>query len=303
MSVKVVLGLLFFIFAMSLLAVYWFVPLSTTEFRINAKPSNPNLDEVDLQKLQFYSNMRFPDEEISYRITRCPLQKMDNMVNAFNILSDKTLLSFYWDDINPEIEVFCDSTAKIEGNLFIAGEGGPTNITTAGEFNVITKGKITLLRESKCPNPNIGLHELLHVLGFDHTNDPTDIMYPVSDCDQELKNYTLDLINTLYSIPSKPDLAIENVSAIMHGKYLDLNLSVRNVGLKPSPESKVVIYADDTKVKEFRVEALDIGHGRIISFTNLWVARINTGSIRLEVVSNSEELKKENNELILEIKK
>ncbi len=52
-------------------------------------------------------------------------KKRDNMKRAFQIISDKTVLSFYPVESNEEISVTCDSRTKIKGGLFIAGEGGP----------------------------------------------------------------------------------------------------------------------------------------------------------------------------------
>jgi hypothetical protein len=302
MGTKTAFSLIFILFALLALAVYWFIPLSTTEF-FSQKTSNFSVEGVDDGTLQFYENMRFPDSRISYKITNCPLQKEDDMLRSLSSISQKTILSFYKVSSNEEISITCDSKTKVEGGLFIAGEGGPTNITRAGEFNVITQGKILLLKESSCPEPNIGIHELLHVLGFDHVSDPNNIMYPVSNCDQEISSETIDLINELYSIPSYPDLLFENVNAVMHGKYLNVNMSIRNNGFDKTGPSSVDIYTDDKLVKQVDVDPLEIGHGRIISLTNVWVSRLDVNIIRLEIVYTADELKKENNKIVLEIKK
>ena len=63
--------------------------------------------------------------------------------------------------------------------LFIAGEGGPSNITKSGDFSVITHGSILLIKESKCERPNIAIHELLHALGFDHSENPNNHSNPL----------------------------------------------------------------------------------------------------------------------------
>ncbi len=304
MGAKIFLGLVFIIVAVSLLILYWFVPISNSEFFIQSQSPDFSIGE-NSQALQFYENMRFPSSTITYRIGSCTIQKKEDMKRAFTIVAQKTDLSFVEVGGNEEITVNCESKSKIEGGLFIAGEGGPTNITKAGEFNVITKGQILLLKDSSCPNPNIAIHELLHVLGFDHTNNPRDIMYPVSRCDQEISNGTIEIINTLYSIPSYPDLTfdVNNVSASMHGRYLNVNLSVRNNGFEEAPESEIFIYADDSVVKKIDVEPLMIGHGRRITLTNVWVSQLSVENIILKIVAPYDELKKENNKVLLKIKK
>ena len=81
-------------------------------------------------------------------------------------------------DITSMVEEYCDHSKKVVVNnwdiregKFIAGEGGPTNITVSGKYNVITHGSILLIRESRCSIPTIAIHELLHVLGFKHSNN------------------------------------------------------------------------------------------------------------------------------------
>ncbi len=303
MGFKLLFSLLFIVFAAFLLFLYWFVPISTNEFNIKSKAQDFNTSGFVENDSQFYENMRFSQATISYRIEGCPLQKKYDMLRAFEIISQKTILNFYETDSNEEIYVSCDSKNKVEGVLFIAGEGGPTNITKSGIFNVIRHGKILLIKESSCQDPNIAIHELLHVLGFDHSQNPRDIMYPVSECDQTINQNTIDFINNIYAIPSYPDLAFEDISAIMHGKYLNLNMSIRNIGINDAPNSTVKVYADEDLIKEFSLENLDIGNGRIIFFTNIWVSKMSVDKLIVLIESNYEELKKENNEVVLEIKK
>lgn len=301
MSTKLLLGFAFFIAVVTLLAVYWFIPLSETEFSLGTLGGGFTLNQ-SLGGEQFYQNMRFSESPISYKIYDCPLNKKTNMIDAFGKLSDLTILNFYESSSNEDISVYCDSSTKIEEGLFIAGEGGPTNITKSGEFNIISKGRILLFRESSCAIPNIAIHELLHVLGFDHVDDHNNIMYPVAKCSQEISQETIKTINTLYSVPSLPDLIFEEVGATMRGKYLDVNMSVRNAGLDFADKSKIKIYADGSLVKEFNLSELDYGHGKMIVLTNIWVSQLSVQKIYFEIESSYEELKKENNNVELKIK-
>ncbi|MBU0958600.1 MAG: matrixin family metalloprotease [Nanoarchaeota archaeon] len=300
MGAKLVFGLIFFIFVVALLTLYWFVPLSETQFIVTQSGSNFTIGDLGSLELQFYENMRFPSNRISYGIDKCTLKKTDDMLRAFDILEDKTILEFY-PSSNPEISIVCDSRTKIDGGLFIAGEGGPTNITESGDFHLISHGQILLIKESDCPNPNIATHELMHVLGFDHIPNPKDIMYNISRCDQKINNESINLINEIYSIPSAPDLAFHDFSAIMHGKYLDVNMTVKNEGFVSSPKSVIEVYADNKLVKKIDLISLDAGHGRIISLTNVWVKQISVDQIELVIVSSAEELSNENNRVVLHI--
>jgi len=293
---------LFILFVVVSLVIYWFVPFKTIEFGIQSGGSNFTLGNYD-SEMQFYKNMRFPNKEISYKIEDCTLQKQDDMKGAFEIMSDLTTLNFYVVGSNEEISITCDSKTKIEGGMFIAGEGGPTNVTQSEKFNVISHGKILLIRDSKCERPNVALHELLHVLGFDHSSNINNIMYNVSKCDQTIGEDIPELLNNLYSIPSYPDLSFENVSAVMNGRYLDINMVVRNMGLKDSQDSELLLYAGDKLVKEINLEPIDIGSGRMVFLSNLLINKISVDELKVIIDYSFDELDKENNEIILKIKK
>ena len=302
MNLRILSSLIFFLIVIVLLGFYWIAPFNEVDFGFKERNYNFSLNSSDTG-MQFYQNMRFPASNISYKIEDCPLGKKEDMERAFGIVSNKTILRFYSVQNNEEIIVTCDSKNKIEGGLFIAGEGGPTNITKTSDFNVIKEGQILLIRESQCENPNVGIHELLHVLGFDHSPNQNNIMYNVSRCSQEISQDMIDTINYLYSFPSYADLSIENASAIMHGKYLDANLTITNNGLKDSENSMVKIYADDEMIKELEIGELEIGYGRKISIQNIFVFQINVEKLKFSILYDKAELNKEDNELILDIKK
>lgn len=281
---------------------YWFIPFNTTDFNLSSN-YNFSLNNSENNNLQFYQNMRFPETNISYKIENCPLKRTNDMSWAFNIISGLTILNFYPVVYGQEITVTCNDTNKFEGNLFVAGEGGPTNITVAGDFNVIESGKILLIKDSDCERPNIALHELLHVLGFNHSDNPKNIMYEISKCDQTIGDDIINFINKIYSIPTEPDLLFENASALMHGKYLDINFSIRNDGLKYAGDSVVNIIANGKQVKQINIPPIEIGYGREIYMGNIWVRQINVQNIELIIENNFDELSKTNNEVMFEIKK
>jgi len=299
MGLKIFLSFIFVVFCIGVLAVYWFIPFGTIEF--GTKSGNFNLNVNQSGNMQFYQNMRYSDSKISYKIDNCPLQKKNDMEKAFEIISNSSVLRFNPVDYNEEISVTCDSKNKIEDGLFIAGEGGPVNITKGDNFNVILKGQILLIKDSTCENPNVALHELLHALGFNHSSNENNIMYPISKCKQTIGTDIISLINELYLTPSEPDLVLNNVSAVMHGKYLDVNMSIKNNGLKDSGEAKVLIYADDELVKEIKLDELEIGYERIITLNNLWVKQINVNRLDFFIDYSFSELEKNNNRISLEV--
>lgn len=299
---KVINVLLILVIILLLFSVYWFIPFNTTDF-VSSSNSNFSVNNSENNTLQFYPNMRFPTTNISYKIEDCPLQRKNDMEWAFTIIENSTVLHFYPVIQGEEIIITCQDVQKTEGRLFIAGEGGPTNITVAGNFNVIESGKILLMKDSDCQRPNIAIHELLHVLGFDHSKNPKNIMYEISKCDQTMGNDIIDLINEVYSTPSEPDLSFESASASMHGKYLNINFSLRNDGLKNAGESYVNIMADGKQVEKIEIPPIEMGYGRKVSIENIWIKQINVENIEFILSADFKELDKANNYVSFKIKK
>ena len=301
-----IFSLIFTVFVIMLLVFYWFLPFNTTEFYVDFSDSNNfnfTLNASETNDMQFYKNMRYQNSEISYRIYNCPLYKKNEIDLAFSTLSNLTILNFYPIFYDEEISATCESRGKTRGGLFIAGEGGPVNITSTQNFNVIFQGELLLIKESKCENPNVGIHEILHTLGFNHSSNPKNIMYDVSKCGQTIGEDIINKINELYSVESYPDLAFENVSAVMNGKYLDTNISIRNHGLKDSGNAKLIIYADEKQIKEIELNPIRIGYGLTITLENIFVLKINVNELKFLIESDFDELNKNNNKIKLEIKK
>lgn len=256
---------------------------------------------------QFYSNMRFNHNKLSYFIENsCEEQRKERMEEAFVIFSNKTsLISFYpQEESKADILVGCsEDFIEPEENLFIAGEGGPTKIINTSLYNVIVQGKILLYKEGECEFPVVEVHELLHVFGFDHIENPKDIMYNFSSCDQEIGQDTIDILNSLYSQVPAPDLYISNISATKRGRYLDFEIEVRNRGLIDVENATFLVSASQEKVGEFSLEEIGYGEGKILKVQNLKLPSRSTESVKfiLDAENKIKELMESNNEIELAI--
>ena len=295
---SLVLSFLFTLLVLVVIAmvtIYYLQPFKNEPFFVGENNGNTNFTIGSEGSIQFYENMRFPDKVISYNIENaCPLPKKDEMLKAFRFMEEKTILSFYQKDANAQIKIQCENVSVPRSGLFVAGEGGPTNITSTPKYNIINEGQILLLRESRCPKPNVEIHELMHVLGFEHSINPNNIMFNISKCSQEMGQDSIDLINTLYSVESLPDLNILNVSGRIHSRYLDFQIEIQNQGLAPSSNGNINVYGDEKLIKSFELNPIDTGYGKIISIENILLVR-NVKEIQFEVEIPDRELDKKNN--------
>jgi hypothetical protein len=290
------------LFLVVLLILSWyFIPTDVFYGKIDF---NTNFSlEGDNTTLQFYPNMRFSSEIISYRIEDCSMQKSNDAVRAFEILQNLTVLSFNPVEKNEEILVTCTDEIRVNEDFFIAGEGGPTRVIKSGIYYVILQGSVLLIKESNCYNPNVAIHEILHVLGFDHSNNKNNIMYNISKCNQEIGEDIIKEINNLYLLGGLPDLAFESVDSSFDSGYLDTQISIRNVGLTDSKSSTLKIIIEDKTVKEIDINPLRIGEGLAFSLKNLRINKRSIDEITFELETSFKELDKENNLLIVKMNK
>jgi len=311
MNIKGFLTLMLMIVAVGLLIVYWFFPFSNFEdarvqntIHTNNFTRDSNFSSNRTETLQFYPNLRYKDEEISYRIgTQCTIAKKDEMLRAMDIIENRTVIDFYSVGTNrmgeEEIHISCEDKNIEKGGLFVAGEAGPVKIVKSGKYSVINKASVLLIRESNCAGPNIALHELLHALGFDHSENPKNIMYRVSKCYQELGDDIPKTINELYSVESLPDLTFESVSSSTHGRYLDFNVTLRNIGLADSDkESRMIVYVNNESIKEIALESLEPGEGTKYISQNTLIKQLKIEEVKFYIDAGNE-LNKSNNEVTL----
>jgi len=124
MTLKRVLSIVFVFIAIFLFIFYWFIPFGAIEFlEPGDRNFNFSLNDFD-ENLQFYKSMRYPNSNISYKIHDCPLYKKNSIDQAFEIISNSTILDFSSVSYGEEISAFCSNRRKSKEGLFVAGEHG-----------------------------------------------------------------------------------------------------------------------------------------------------------------------------------
>ncbi len=216
--------MIFFLIMLLLLSIYIFYLvysnlLGTPEnLSVIVKTKDPVQNSSLSQVKQFNVNMKFNHNNLSYLMDEnCGLDKKERMKTAFLDLENKIgIIHFIQVLGTADIQVSCSQKDEdLRSEYFIAGEGGAKEIIQTGRYNVITEGVVLLYKYPKtaikCKHPNVELHELIHVFGFDHSSNEESLMYPyLSSCDQLLDDSIINEIIRLYSEENLPELYFEN---------------------------------------------------------------------------------------------
>lgn len=248
----------------------------------------------------FAEKLRFNHKNISYSISQdCNEKRKNSMIEAFEIFeTEMEIIKFSEDSISPDIIVKCsDENTQTGESLFIAGEGGPSRIINTSNFKTIIEGTIFLYRDEVCNYPIVELHELLHVFGFDHVENPMSIMYNISNCNQRITSDMVETIKNLYEIKALPDARIKELDVIKKGKYLDFNITIINEGMKNLPDLNLTILNEDKIIQIMNIGEIQIGYGRTLSATNVKIPIIKNGEIIfvIDYENSIEELIETNN--------
>jgi len=249
----------------------------------------------------FAKNLRFNHNNISYSIeSSCSEIRAVAMREAFQVFEEKMGIIHFKEVYNDgaDIIVKCpNEIIKLNKGFFTAGEGGPSKMINTSYFEVIQKGKIFLYKDPRCKRPVVEIHELLHVFGFNHSLNPENIMYNVSNCDQKITPDIIKLINELYSIKPLPDTKISKISATERGRYLDFNISVLNDGLIGIKNINLTLIAEGKKVDVIPLGEIGIGYSRTLRAKNIKLPYRGIKKIAfvLDYESTIKELNEDNN--------
>jgi len=261
---------------------------------------------------QFYSNTKFNHNVILYEMdVNCDEQKKKRIMDAFGIVSEKVNKLTFKESFNNGVDIVISCSEESKENIdeehFIAGEGGAKEIVQTGKYNVINEGIIYLyesqdFKTAKCNYPDVELHELMHVFGFQHSEDKSSLMYPyLESCNQVLDDSIIDELNRLYSEENLADLFFEDVWTVKRGRYLDFNLTIKNSGVVNALDVHYSIIDDgelvETRKLDEEVSDISYGAGIIISISNLRLLNRNSKEISfiLDKRDDIKELDEDNN--------
>jgi len=296
--------LMILLISFSFYYLYDNIPLNPTKLSVEGVIDDPedfiNYGETPM----FAENIRFSKNEVSYYIDdSCPISRTLKMGEAFNIIEGSVNgLSFseVIDRNSAEVYVGCsDEEIEVDTNLFAVGEGGPTKVIKVGKFNLIEEGRIHLYKDSKCDYPVTEVHELLHVLGFDHSENPNSILYDTYSCDQRITPDIIKILNELYSIEPLPDLKIKNLEVVKKGRYLDFNVTIVNEGMSDVGVVELVLLSEEKEISNFLLNDIYKGYARTLTVQNLrmFSSNINVIDFYIDYSNKISEIDEGNNQV------
>jgi len=297
-----------FIVNSAIIAVYYLSPEKITE-GLRAIGYNPGLEKninASSELVQFSPNMRFNHNAISFFINpECSQEKITRIYRAFSIITEETRIITFKpaDEASADILVGCSKDSyESEKNVFVAGEGGPTEYFDLSFYPLILKGKVLLYNEDSCDYPITELHELFHVFGFGHINKSEYIMYPYVKCEQKINPELTNKLKELYSIEPLPELYFSNITALKTGRYLNFSVQINNEGLKEAEHIKLKV--SDEKYNDlgsFDFKSLPVGTSNMFYVTYLKLQSDDTKKINLILDYPGKEYNKYNNILELSV--
>lgn len=250
--------------------------------------------------VQFYPNLRFVSARIVYALApACDETQRARVHRALSLLGRDTGLLFV-EGTSEDLTITCALTPEPRDTTtthFVAGEGGPTSILNVSSFYLIQHANVSLYRPERCDTPTVALHELLHAFGFDHTNQSTSIMYPITGCDQTIDTSILQELRRLYAIPSLPDIALITVQANITSSRFSFIAEVANFGLAPITNATLVVEGDSF-TRRFGLEELEIGKRKVLSVEQIRFMS-KTSSLIFRIETSDQELSKANNNVTL----
>jgi len=149
-----------------------------------------------------FNNPKWYTNHLTFTFPKnCTKLQRDKMIDAMNYIVNNTRTSLTFTEVADgcsDIIITCLNVSDMLEDTI--GTAQPSYFDE-GYYSVITKSEIELtLGDQLCPLPNMQIHELMHSFGFDHSKDPSDIMYEKFGCAQTMKDSLKKNLEQIYPL-------------------------------------------------------------------------------------------------------
>jgi len=232
----------------------------------------------------------------------CPINRIKDINYATRIWSLETSNLVVFNEMKNKDEaslvINCISgyINQTEENVYIIGLAGIKSFYEVNNFSIITEAEILLSSTlADCVKPVRILHEIGHILGFNHTDDTSSIMYPEESCTQKFTPEIVDTIRELYKC-SLPDLYFSEAKATWSKEKLNLEIYISNRGTKISEPVDLSIETNNTLIYKGKLDPIPPGKILTIKVEDIKVRnKPENISIIIDPYLNLQEIDKNNN--------
>lgn len=263
-------------------------PMMIDNFRWGEMPIKIFLDKTNMRDLDLQDMKKSMDEWKANTSGAISFELTENK-------SDADILVNWRNDEKEDL--------KIVGGSLILGEAGPPPAVWTGLFYIPAKGSVaemellTVYRRWSPATYLRPMHELGHVLGFDHPKlNDISIMHNFSYYGQRFTDDIKQAIGELYKTPAEPDLAFENFSLNQTGGLVHYNLTATNRGIISSEKYEVEFSSSGKTFWKQSASSLEPAYTQQLS--GYFPVDSEISSVEISINLNQSEIFKENNKII-----